>query len=343
VYTHHIGGPIASLHFIWREGEERDEAAHAYNITLITQDKQQRFFSREFFTQFVNKFSCFNAAPATMRSMFIYLTNDNSAPSHIKDNEVRERLQLIIDGGEDAAGVVADLRELNSGRAAKFDVFWDVLSEMLQERGIARVDDRRHGTTDHFSVACSGEHLHQMVVSKLKERLSNEGTSEASQLGAIPSVQWMMLQFSPSCQLYEKAARYTGRFNVKAKVQKRTLRHYHMDGKYCYALQRYQRFHVLKFAGEEAVMSITSSYHCALIKTSDNCAFIRTSDNTMPFTDVDLLTSRLLHCADSMELVMIDDKANISVGKPDCPVASAKRAGKVFAGEVRALIFRDKG
>jgi hypothetical protein len=98
-----------------------------------------------------------------------------------------------------------------------------------------------------------------MVVTKLKERWSKEGTDEASQLDGIPSVQWMMLQFSPSCQLYEKSACYTGRFNVKSKVQKRTLRHYHMDGKYCYLLQRYQRQHAIKYAGERAGMAMTSS------------------------------------------------------------------------------------
>jgi hypothetical protein len=37
---------------------------------------------------------------------------------------------------------------------------------------------------------------------------------------------------------------------------------------------------------------------------------------------------------------MVDDKANIPIGKPECPVASAKRASRVLIGEVRVLILK---
>jgi hypothetical protein len=279
VYTYHIGGPVRSLHFIWRVGDERDENAHARNITIITSEKLNFYYGRQLYKEFSVRFSPYNVSPPVMKSIFTYLTNDFTAPENVIDKETQARIQLIIDGGPEAASIIPDLRLVREGRASQFDLFWDMVGEVLTER--TRVDDRRHGTVEHFSAECSARSLHEATVERLKERLK-----EGDNAPAIPSVEWMRLQFSPSCPLYNSSVLYQGRFEVQYHVQKRTIHMTHVDKKYCYLLQRYQQALVMEHARE-------------------------------------------------MEYVMIDDKANIAVGKPGCAVATVSRGRKVLTLKVR--------
>jgi cell cycle checkpoint protein len=274
VYTYHIGGPVRSLRFIWRVGDERDENAHARNITIITSEKLHVYYGRQLLKDFSVSFSPYNVSAPQMKSIFKYLTNDYTAPNHGFDKDTQARLQLVIDGGPEAAFIIPDLRLVREGRASQFDPFWEVLGEVLAER--TRVDDRRHGTVEHFSDGCSARSLHEMTVERLRASLE-----EGHDVPAIPSIEWMRLQFSPSCLLYNTSVRYNGRFEVQYHVQKRTLHMTHIDKKYCYILQQYQQAHALKHASD-------------------------------------------------MEYVMIDDKANIAVGKPGCAVATVSRGRKVL-------------
>jgi hypothetical protein len=278
VYTYHIGGPLQSLHFIWRVGHTRDENAHARNITVISGEKLQFYYGRQLLKQFEDRFSLLNVSPTLMKNIFAYLTHDRSAPNDISEKNTQIRLQIILDGGLESALIVPDLRELGEGPTPKYDEFWETLEEVLSER--TRVDDRRHGTNQHFSVACSARSLHEETVKKLLEK-----QTEGDEVSFYPSFEWMRLQFSPACLVYGKSAQHTGRFAVQYHVQRRTLRVSHMDAKYCFVLQKYQQEHVIQHAGD-------------------------------------------------IEYVMIDDKANIAVGKPGCPVATVSRGRKVMSLKV---------
>ena len=45
--------------------------------------------------------------------------------------------------------VLPDLRALNSGRAVKFNSFWEQCARFLNKDVCAAVDDRRHGEITH--------------------------------------------------------------------------------------------------------------------------------------------------------------------------------------------------
>ena len=73
-----------------------------------------------------------------------------------------------------------------------------------------------------------------MIVSRLPE-----GTP-------IPSTEWIRLQFWPSNPYANVAVRYTGRFNLKFKVQSRLLRAAHEDCHYVAALYKYEKHMAIK-------------------------------------------------------------------------------------------------
>ena len=79
--------------------------------------------------------------------------------------------------------VLPDLRELNTGRSAKFNTFWEECAKFLNEDVGNAVDDRRHGQITHLARAISIRDL----VEQVKAHCAN-GT-------LIPSVEWTRLQF----------------------------------------------------------------------------------------------------------------------------------------------------
>lgn len=63
----------------------------------------------------------------------------------------------------------------------------------------------------------------------------------------IPSEEWIRLNFTPSNAYTTKAIQYTGRFNVKYKVQSRLLRKSSEDEHYCRTLFKYEREFNIKY------------------------------------------------------------------------------------------------
>ena len=64
---------------------------------------------------------------------------------------------------------------------------------------------------------------------------------------AIPSEQWVRLQFWPKNPRTKAASQYTKRLPVKMMVQKRQFRQNHMDSHYCAAIFRYVREYAVLF------------------------------------------------------------------------------------------------
>ena len=131
---------------------------------------------------------------------------------------------------------IFDLRSLNSfTERAKYDVFWDHCSQYLNECVGTAVDDSRHSEVVHLAQAISVRDLRDQVQVKCPE-----GT-------AIPSLEWIRLQFCPKTKHSKAASHYTGRLSVKFMIQKRQWRKNHDDSHYAAALFRYEREFAVKF------------------------------------------------------------------------------------------------
>lgn len=125
--------------------------------------------------------------------------------------------------------IVIDLRELQSGRASKFDCFWNKCEEFLQEDIGLAVDERRHTQVTHMSRAISVRDLQEQVASRCPPSTP------------IPSRSWISLQFWLKTAHSHSRVHYTSRFAVKYMVQARQFRKDHEDAHYAAAVFRYQR------------------------------------------------------------------------------------------------------
>ena len=94
------------------------------------------------------------------------------------------RIQQIID--MENISVIPDLRAHNSRQApSKYDSFWEECNKFLSEDIGTAVDDSRHDQVTHLARAISVRDL----VEKVKRRCPEDV--------AIPSVEWVRLQFWP--------------------------------------------------------------------------------------------------------------------------------------------------
>ena len=112
-----------------------------------------------------------------------------------------------------------DMRSQN-GRpnSTKFDQFWAELDRFLDEQ--SAVHERRRQMYMYMPFAISMEDLRQQIKALLPE------------VTPVPSISWMRLQFWPSNAYTKTAMSYTGKYQVKYKVQQRLARAQHADAKY---------------------------------------------------------------------------------------------------------------
>jgi hypothetical protein len=105
------------------------------------------------------------------------------------------------------------------------------------------VEERRHGSVLYMPLALSVRDLREIIVERLKIKY-NDSLPPAIN---IPSNEWIRLQFCPTNATTTRSMYYTGRFNVKFKVQGRMLRKNSDDAHYCAALFRYLREFCIKY------------------------------------------------------------------------------------------------
>lgn len=94
---------------------------------------------------------------------------------------LNERINTIISTQDPS--IVDDLRHHNRGHPTKYERFWEECRKYLEDE--TAVDDRRHGEHTHLAKAISARDLLEEVSKRCPE-----GT-------AIPSKQWLRLQFWP--------------------------------------------------------------------------------------------------------------------------------------------------
>ena len=125
--------------------------------------------------------------------------------------------------------IIPDLRTHNKGRKKSFDAFWSACEQVLnKEIGLA-VDDRRHDLVSHVASAVS--------VRDLWERAMKLCPADT----AIPSQEWLHLQFWLKNRHARVSLQYTGRLKVKYMVQRRQFRKDHYNSHYAAAVFKYMR------------------------------------------------------------------------------------------------------
>ena len=161
---------------------------------------------------------------------------------------VDERIQIIMDSQD--PNIVDDLRHHNRGQPSKYDCFWEECRKYLENVVETAVDDRRHGEHTHLAKAISVRDLLEQVTKQCPE-----GT-------AIPSKQWLRLQFWPKNPTSKTALQYTGRLDVKFMIQPRQLRKEHVDSHYCAALFRYLKEFSIMFRDCCSLLFMDDKHRC---------------------------------------------------------------------------------
>ena len=164
---------------------------------------------------------------SVLRHLYKDLAGDCSASVNLSESEIDERVAALFELEEPS--LVYDLRDHFSGRQSKFDVFWQRAKEYLEEDIGTAVDDQRHSTVLHAAKAISVRDLRERVAARCPD-----GTP-------VPSDEWIHLQFAPVCVLACTALRYTGRLQVRHRVQQRQWRKQHEESHYAACIYRYER------------------------------------------------------------------------------------------------------
>ncbi|GMH39475.1 hypothetical protein BSKO_07373 [Bryopsis sp. KO-2023] len=113
--------------------------------------------------------------------------------------------------------------------------FFEALGTVIDQR--AEVHERRHGQTLYKPLALSTKGLINETISFLKDK---HCTEDLSTVGVkVPSERWVQLQFQPKDPTSRAGLQYTGRFQVRWRIQRGLLRKWHIDSHYVNALWRY--------------------------------------------------------------------------------------------------------
>lgn len=137
-----------------------------------------------------------------LRNVYRTLLHDSSAPQYESEGQVDERVAKAVLQTDDPE-IILDLRRTNGKpNCTIFDEFWDELQSYLDETTLA-VDERRHGDVMHMPFAISIRHLLELITDRLKSK-------HPDSMVAIPSQEWVRLQFWPANAYTDRAIRYTG-------------------------------------------------------------------------------------------------------------------------------------
>ena len=172
-----------------------------------------------------------------LRNIYCTLLHDSTSPEYAGQVEVDERVANAVLHVDDAE-VILDLRRAN-GRpnSTIFDKFSEELQAYFDETPLA-VDERRHGDVLHMPLAISIRQLQEVITEWLKKKFPDTVLPN-------PSQEWIHLQFWPTNPFSDRALRYTGRLEVKFRVQVRQLHKDHVDRHYMSALLQYSRSFVV--------------------------------------------------------------------------------------------------
>ncbi|CAB4391120.1 unnamed protein product [Rhizophagus irregularis] len=246
IYRYAQGNYLGTITYIWKIPESeiidefQDETQKVRMLAKI-HEGLPKYFTRQIRKNVLGKYSLIkNVTPAVLRMLYFDLTGNAAVTSNTISREIEERLRLML-ALEDPS-IIFDLLNNNGFKGNKFDIFWNELDMYFNEETPA-VDDRRHNTTMHMPLAISIRDLRDIILAKLHIKNGEPLPAEIY----IPSCEWIRLQFWPTNSTTTKAIQYTGRYQVKFKVQGRLLRKKSVDSHYCAALFCYLREFLIQY------------------------------------------------------------------------------------------------
>lgn len=246
VYRYHQSGSLGTLNFIWPVHKEPKHRSTTRMVETIEKVKSTiptyhtRALRREFSERFRN---VSKLPPVVLAEIYRTLTSDATA-----NDAVRRRLVLFLDADYDYLcdeSIVVDLRHLYEGKSSIFEPFWLYLEKVLQDYCEA-ADDRRHGVA-HLPLAVSIPDLKKTVVEKIP--------AEYRITTAIPSDECVRLQFLPMNEHAHSSVKFTKRFNIRYKVQRRALRTVHQDNHYTASLFKYIKSFCVRYRMHAMLLS----------------------------------------------------------------------------------------
>ncbi len=219
---YHHGNHLGSLWYAWRVpcDPQQYDLNKSQEIVSSIQLNINQYHSREMRRQFCQRFGLvLKAKPAVMMELYQFLTGDVSTTS--VEQHFQQILKFMLDSQDPE--VVYDLRDINPGRREKYEQFWAEVIALINEKSLAAVDSRRHGTTCHLAFAFSVRDLRDQIVAR---------NSEID----VPSLEWIRAQFWPRNPFRRSCSSMTGRLAIKFMIQSRQLHADHIDSHYCAAI-----------------------------------------------------------------------------------------------------------
>ncbi|XP_045159314.2 uncharacterized protein LOC123524857 [Mercenaria mercenaria] len=207
-------------------------------ITAEIMKSLPKFSTRAMRRDFINKYAKHVKTPKSLlRHMYNELTQTESQDENDEQKMLNERVAEILLESDDPQ-LLLDYRELN-GKSVneKYNIFFNEMGQYF-EKQLLPVNERRHGNELYLPLAISVEDLKSQV------------TKQCPPGTPIPSSETIRLQFMPGNPFQKTALRYTGRFNVKFRVQTRQARLYHPDGRYVATMFRYLKQFCVRFREE---------------------------------------------------------------------------------------------
>ena len=231
LYKFAYGNNLGTLLYVWRIPINQPIDSMAVSQVYSQLSSQQKFYSTSAMRrEYLNQYSHVAKIPKMLlRNIYRTLLNDESAPYCAVQGKIDERVALAVISVDDPDIILAN----GNPSSTIFDTFWQELQAYLDELLLA-VDDRRHGEALHMPLAISVRHLREKIIERLH-------SAYETVMPAVPSEEWIRLQFWPPNPYTSQALRYSGRFQVKFGVQIRQLRKDHPDQHYVSALLQYVR------------------------------------------------------------------------------------------------------
>ena len=257
--SYYFGNNLGNVFFIWKKSDENDKEKEISAVQYVLRNIP-RFSTRAMRREFLDRYKKAGVKTAVLRDIWQYLTQDSAAPENKTIAEVDMRVSEFFLASDDPQ-LVLDLRE-NNGRVKsdKYDMFWQVLSVVIDEK--QAVHERRTNDTCYLADFVS---IRDLIVQVLEK--APEGT-------LAPSESWIRYQFFPTNPYMRAAAKYTGQFNLKYKIQQRLLRAHHVDSKYCMMQWHYLKEFCVKWKDSILLASV------------DDKAIIPVGEPALPISNV---------------------------------------------------------
>ncbi|PKB96241.1 hypothetical protein RhiirA5_435175 [Rhizophagus irregularis] len=262
LYQYYHGNYLGTLNFIWKlpDFDDRSKTKES-QLILLANKMVPIFFTRQMKKNVIEKYSLIaKLTPSIWNKLLQDLSGDSSSSSNELTKEMQDRIQTVLDLQDPE--IILDLRI------------------------VPAVHDRRASSVLYLPIAMSISDLKKIIIQKLESKYGAPLNSEI----CIPSDEYIRLQFWPKNPATQTASQYTGRFNIKYKIQTRQLSKFHPDAHYCAALFQYMRLFSIKFRKYTSFICADDKHKIAIGEGIATSTGVRNKKSLVP-QNVDLTSS----------------------------------------------------